>query len=73
MTTGLKGGEQVPSLVDPMRKLTLMPRMKIALLITAIVLIVMGIVGFWCFTHQTYTPSHEAAAVVALKGVDGTN
>jgi serine/threonine protein kinase len=72
-TTALKERVQAPSLVDPMRKLTLTPRMKIALLIMAIVLIAMGLVGFWCFTHQTYTPSHEAAAIVTLKSVDGTN
>jgi serine/threonine protein kinase len=69
----LKGREQAPSVLDPMRKLTLTPRMKIALLIAAVILVAIGLVGFLWFTHNTPTPSQGTAAVVTLKSIDGTN
>ena len=62
---------QPASLLEPTRQLTLTPRMKIVLLVAAIVLIAVGIVGFLLFIH--HTPSHGAAAAVAIQHIQGTN
>ena len=60
------GGEKVPSLHDPTRNLTLTPRMKIALLIAAIVLIAVGLAGLFWFTHYThlYAPMRGTTVVM---------
>jgi serine/threonine protein kinase len=61
---------QAPSLLEPTRQLTLTPRMKMVLLVAAVVLIAVGIAGFLLFIH--HTPSHGAAAAVTIQHIQGT-
>ncbi len=71
VVTSLARRGQPPSLLDPTRQLTLTPRMKIVLLIAAIVLIAVGLAGFLLFIH--HTPAHGAAAAVTMQHIQGTN
>jgi hypothetical protein len=59
-----RGRRQTLLLPDPIGNLTLTPRMKITLLIAAILLIAAGIAGFLWFIHHTHTPSQAALTLL---------
>jgi serine/threonine protein kinase len=64
--TGMIGREPASSLNDPTRNLTLTPRMKIMLLVAAVVLIAVGLVGFLWFTHHAHTPPQSKTVVTTI-------
>jgi hypothetical protein len=53
-----------PAQLDPTRNLTLTLRMKIALLIAAVVLIIVGLAGFLWFTHHAHAYAPPASTTV---------